>query len=141
MRDLLIDKYGFSATDNSIVTLLGSQKWLIELEQYTSNVTVIFDSCDAGTGTKDIGPAAVVARSLPPNPNMPGAAGVAQAKGPVDKAGLLRGRARHSFISGSLPRIVEHVSHRTFTSHLSGASVGRLAMRCAADTRRGRIYR
>lgn len=174
MRDLLIDKYGFSATDNSIVTLLGSQatvaairaafkahlvenakkqpdakvifyfsghgshlpdfdgdegdgvdetlvaydsrsaggqdivddeieKWLIELEQYTSNVTVIFDSCNAGTGTKDIGPAAVVARSLPPNPNMPGAAGMAQAKGPVDKAGLLRGRARHSFISGSLP--------------------------------------
>ena len=81
------------------------EQWLTELNQHTENVTVIFDSCNSGSATKEIGPAAVVARSLPPNPNMQSKKGTVAvvAKGSVEKSGLLRGRAGQSFISGSLP--------------------------------------
>lgn len=176
MRALLVDKYGFSAANGNIVTLIGAkattaairaafhthlienakkhpnakvvfyfsghgsftpdadndegdgqdetlvahdsrsaggkdivddeiERWLAELEQHTENVTVIFDSCNSGSATKEAGPAAVVARSLPPNPNMQPKKRVVVAvpKGSVEKSGLVRARARHAFISGSLP--------------------------------------
>lgn len=75
------------------------ETWLAGLTPYTANVTVIFDSCHSGDGTKDIG---LTPRQLPPNPNTdPNGIKPAMAKGASENDGMLRGRTGYAFISGS----------------------------------------
>lgn len=44
--------------------------WLKQLRKHTKNITVILDSCHSGDATKDIGTSPIVAKRLPPHPEM-----------------------------------------------------------------------
>lgn len=75
------------------------ETWLAGLTPYTANVTVIFDSCHSGDGTRDIG---LTPRQLPPNPNTdPNGIKPILAKGASENDGMLRSRAGYAFIAGS----------------------------------------
>jgi hypothetical protein len=83
--------------------------WLGELGRFTDNVTVIFDSCHSGDGTRDLSDRPIVARQLPPNPNTdPGGVSPRRSRG-LESADEVSGRnPRFSFISASMADELSH---------------------------------
>lgn len=82
------------------------ETWLAGLTPHTGNVTVIFDSCHSGDGTKSIG---LTPRQLLPNPNTdPNGIKPILAKGAAENDGVLRGRSGYAFISGSRAGELSH---------------------------------
>ncbi|MGF9764649.1 caspase family protein [Microvirga sp. 0TCS3.31] len=77
--------------------------WVDDLQKYTSNITLIFDSCHSGSATRDLD---LTTRTLPPNPNM---ASASSAVGPTQSAskdvgnGIVPQHRQYVAISGSLP--------------------------------------
>ncbi|MYM97582.1 caspase family protein [Duganella vulcania] len=75
------------------------EQWLKSLAPYTSNVTVIFDSCHSGDGTRALG---LTARGVPPNHNTdPHGVQYKRSKDGAERVGTLRGRNGYAFISGA----------------------------------------
>jgi hypothetical protein len=79
--------------------------WLRALRQHTTNITVILDSCHSGDATKDVSRFPLVARRLPPNPNMvlTGTRGQAAMGASVRSRALLPPSHEYVSVAGSGP--------------------------------------
>lgn len=71
--------------------------WLAELRKYTSNITLIFDSCHSGSAARA---GTAVGRKLPPHPDLPAPRAVAAPRSELTHAIVPQG-SQYALLSGS----------------------------------------